>query len=565
MPGIGWLETDRFARLVQTSGHRWAGGTGTKRLLRMFDEAGIFQPTFRIVYPESFVSFQREGWRYASVGAPELTKEDRSRFLEAEQLLTEGLRHYDDPQASSPLESGDGVLRDFLVPVVPGERVEWLDWEVEVYDPVSERTVRPSRAFAYYAPWQFYRFWALLHAYTFVALLDPRIAEPDDVSGVDWEGRLGDGVSVLDRGSGRPLALARELDEDRWVEGIHRTREAFSWCRLRIHRPHEVGWVAGTTMDLEERAATSTTEFRDRCDHLPGIRDLDEDTFLSRCRALLEFWCETENAAPAFRHRVAQDLGTCQVLAYHKFDREPEVFEELVGPLARQGHRRVRHALRPDWGTSRDEAESDLRHYVESFNALGSRLRLEQGDHLLFLDYLDSSELYSWQLEFAQAHRAFRSSTDLSLTRQLLHLRSLAANIQPLLQQLVTDFGEDRDHVSIASWDTRRSYGVFLSQHGGWRETLWQFVAESWHLTQTVGTQFEDQLLAIREIRASTDMSSEIVSAARPLLRSALLRNYTSHRDPSREDWIGPRWGELLHAVVQTSLFYWRVGTDPTA
>lgn len=172
-----YLRSDQLVEQIEKLSPRW-GGLALPRYLEIFDEAGVLRPVFRIRLPEDYAHYMGELSRH--VPFPSLTDVRRTELAALhDALFYAGL--VEDPMFIDPTTAVRASLVGFVVRTDQDEAVNWHEWKVKVAQLENGIEILEPIVFSFYGHWQVYRLWALLEAYSFRALLDPRKLHPAQV------------------------------------------------------------------------------------------------------------------------------------------------------------------------------------------------------------------------------------------------------------------------------------------------------------------------------------------------------------------------------------------------
>jgi hypothetical protein len=91
--------------------------------------------------------------------------------------------------------------------------------------------------YSFYGQWQRLKFWALLEAFTFRGLMDPRQLQPAQVFEPGWDRDMRDRLMTWTVGHPRLLRLVEDLEADDWLSKLYFVREILHWGEVRTYEP----------------------------------------------------------------------------------------------------------------------------------------------------------------------------------------------------------------------------------------------------------------------------------------------------------------------------------------
>ena len=534
----------------------WDGQWSLERYLKAFDESGVLRPVYRVHLPE------RYAFHLAAKNGleSEVTLEEKEilQFERLDQLLGEWHGGFGDPEAPDLFDQLPPELTGMIRRSSADERVLWSDWE-RVVSYHDGRPLTRQFVFSFYGEWHRLRFWALLEAYTFRALMDPRTLHPQQVFDPAWDRDTRGRLMTSTVGNPRILRLVELLEADDWLMLLYLIRDVISWGEMRVQEPHLARWAGGEPMTIEDRAASETVRVRERC-QLLGKRWLnDRGSFLSRLRLLVELSSHASEATAArFGSAIEQDLRAAVRWAGFMYGDDFTTLDRDLGPDQRD-RRTLGAVLRPTWTAARNVGGRHVPEFVEAFAREVKVLTMDPSESGQFLDFLNAQELSAWQLEFAGLVAELQSPSDTSWDRRFLHIRSMANLVEPVLVALADQYGTPADRLRMKRGDLKDPLKAFLADRtGDWRARLWQIVSENWELANTIDRTLPERL---DEVSAAS-WEPELTVLARTILTFAVVRNFGSHRFTREAALLVKYQGQLFRAVVWTPLLYWKLATS---
>lgn len=552
-----YLSSERFADEVNKLAPPWDGKWSLERYLEAFDESGELRPLYRVRLPERAVHYQAQRQGLDPLIA--LSPEETVQYEEMKYALDDVRDSRDDPESPSVFEEPPPELAQFVSYGTPDEVVRWRDWRVRVGG-TDEKPFTRNIVTSFYAQWQRLRFWALIEQYSFRAFLDPRRIHPQDVL-FDWDRDLRDRAMTWTVGDPRLNALTAELERDRWLDRLYRSREIIEWAQFRVYDPALTRWPDGAAMSSEERAETETRRARERCSALAELWLERRDDFYGRIRNLLEFWHRArERAAVKLAEAVEEDLSAAVRWAAFAFGVSFEDLDVAVGTGDPARRITLSYVLEPTRHQARHQAERSLTEFVTAFNETIPTIQLNSDDPKRFLDFLAANELDSWMLDFSAWVGEFQDPSDTAFEKRSLHLRSLALLHEQVLVTLADLHGTSEDQRKMQARSLKEPLKAFFAdRRGDWRALAWQRVSDNYHLTETTtaGSSLFTRLDEIAALR----VEPRVGGTAQTILALAAIRNFGSHRFVRETEQMRAHRGQMMRAVVLTPLLYWKVAT----
>ncbi len=551
-----YLSSERFADEMSKLAPPWDGKWSLERYLEAFDESGEFRPQYRVRLPERAVHYQAQ--RPGLEPLVGLSAEEIAQYEAIEYPLHDVRDSRDDPESPSVFEAPPPELAPLISRTTSDEVVRWRDWRVRVGG-TDEKPVTRNIVTSFYAQWQRLRFWALIEQYSFRAFLDPRRIHPRDVL-FAWDRDLRDRAMTWTVGDPRLEALTVELERDRWLDRLYRSREVIEWAQLRVHDPALTRWPEGAAMSSEERVVAETRRARERCGALASPWLEQHDAFYGRIRNLLELWHRArKRAAAKLAEMVEEDLLAAVRWAAFAFGISLEELDVAVGTGDPARHITLSDVLEPTRQQARHRAERSLTEFVTAFNETIPTIQLDRDDPKRFLEFLAANELDSWMLEFSAWVGEFEDPTDTALEKRSLHLRSLALLHEQILVTLADLHGTAKDQRKMQARSFKEPLKAFLAdRRGDWRALAWQRVSNSYYLTETTAGS---SLFARLDEIAALSMDQRVGGTAQTILALAAIRNFGSHRFVRETEQMRAHRSQMMRAVVLTPLFYWKVAT----
>lgn len=550
------LRSDLFLKEVQALVPPWRGGFWSlERYLRAFDESGTLRPIYRVTYPEDYAVWvaKKDGLEIDR----SFSASDDERFLHWQSLISQSSDSSDDPEAPA-LADPPPEFAPFVHRVAADDRVVWSELDVIVVM-LDGNPVKRERSFAYYGAWQRYRCWALLEHYTFKALLDPRRAHPKDIFEAEWDGDLKGRMLTWTAGEPRCLKVIESLESDEWLQRLYLAREIFEQAQWRVLEPSWRGWSEGEALTIEERAVHETNRSRERSQVVGAAWLTARPHFVERLRLLLELWFETSrHGAQNFSGAIKEDLFAGVRWANQLYGVDSEQLDAEI----RVGWRNIKTGLlavlRPSWWHARKVTQHQLARFLESANEHLTPLSFDKGDIELFQTFLESEQLWSWNMEFSQLIDELTLPSDLTIERRFLHLRSLALLNEPVLRVLANRFGTPEDQRKFSRGSVMEAMKVFLTERNDWRSGLWEHIRINWEAgTQTRSGTLQDRLNEIEAFAFPTSIGK----VTKTILTLGAVRNFGSHQmTQDAELWRTHRQA-MIRGVVLTPLFYWKIAT----
>jgi hypothetical protein len=557
MPAALLETTEQFLRSVDKLKPTWSSTWHSEgSYLQRFDEAGLLRPLHRVVAPD-FLHIFLARRHHIPVDLPEEYDPVIDQLLTAINI---GFGRRSDPDTLHPVEQHDSLLAQYVVPTDANSAATWDDWwKTSHY--VDDRPVRYPIAISYYGEWQRIRFIALLEAYSFRALLDPRASVPKRIYEYAWDEEVLGKKLVWSFGDGRGNHIVDQLEKDGWLATLYLTREWRRYGDTLFYHPQFTGWDEGEALTLEERSRLVDERVNQRLRDL-GARWIEDETdFLNRLKFLVKLWAwAEERVSDEMADTIRDDLVAAVQWAYRLYDYDFRALAERVGDDAFDRRANLSAALTPVSDDARRTSRSVLPQFAESFNTICPLAGLQQTETSAFIDYLEAHELGSWMIEFGTLITEMRKPTDSTLNKRFLHLRSLAILLEALLQPLVEANGNSDDAKRLAHWNIKESMKVFLGGRRDWRAVLWQCVSANWELTQVKNDEFANRLETLTDRDAVLcEGHPEHTAMARCILLQVALRNFGSHRFTNDRELLEQYFGDLFSSVVYCALFYWKV------
>lgn len=551
-----FLSTDELARGVLELTPRWGNAWSLANTIKAFEEAERLRPLFRAFLPPRFKQYHTQKW--ASPEDLGLTEDETTCFEAIEAALFGFHQDTESFEPKLPWPDPPDVLRPYIRgPAIVKPTTAELTAAVGVEAGSEALATGTPYVLSFYGDWQRLRLWTLIEAYTYIALLDPRKAQPGQIGMSRWENDLQGRVRAWTLGDGRMAALVAELERGGWLADLYQAGRALRWGGQLLEAPETLAWSHGCTLTPEARWEAVRNKVQRALEPAARKWRPQFDEFARRTRQLLELWKRASDAhANALSQLLHDDLETVGSWADFLFGLDLDELDARVGRQCRNDLTLL-HVLRPGWRRARDIVDRWLPQFVDPFNQTMSPASLATGDVTRFLEFLDQHQLGVWHMELAEIIRGGPSDT--RLDHRFVHLRSLLLLGQPIVAALAERYGNTGDRNSVLGPGTKDPMKAFIAGRSDWRQSLAQSIGARWtDLTQTRGgTRLEDRLA---EIMADVN-ARKIGGAAGALLTFAAVRNFGGHRFSNDPALLVQWWGRMLSAAILTPLFYWKLAT----